>query len=556
MGGTGAGEDGGLDGAVVQDGAAEASTSMSEDAAADARPAPSDADTQPPDAGDRGSCEPGVFAGCANTEAVFCNDQGTGFRNEACGTSGCNMQAQRCNTCLPGSIACGAADTHVVCGQDGLPAATTTCDLGCSDAVTPAACRDCQPGGSTCAASVVTRCDADGFVASTEACASGCDASGVACVPPALVPSNLDADICATATDTDRSFASSTSIDTDSGCDDVISQGGEAPDICVLVYRALGVSAGATVKVRGSRALALVATTVMTIEGTLDASADGDQEGPGASAVADGIGQDGLGEPPNSGASTQTPANAGGGGGGHGSDGGAGGGTVDACADGNPCADPGAPGQAYGSATLSPLHGGAHGGQNSASSSSSRRTTLGGGGGALQLLACGTLTLASTAVLDAGGGGGGGGNSGTAGSSSDTPGGGAGGGSGGALLLEAAQLNVAAGATVVANGGGGGGGATRTPSHISGEPGSDGLRSLEAAPGGVPGGGSSKAGGAGGTGDFAPEDGIDSGSVDEAAGGGGGAAGRIRINTLAGSGQTLTGAIISPAPSFGIVGTQ
>ncbi|HET6612942.1 MAG TPA: hypothetical protein VFG83_13170, partial [Kofleriaceae bacterium] len=121
---------------------------------------------------------------------------------------------------------------------------------------------------------------------------------------------------------------------------------------------------------------------------------------------------------------------------------------------------------------------------------------------------------------------------------------GSGGASGGAALLEAPLVTVAASAGIAANGGGGAGGCAN---------GGDGGLSASRAQGADCSEGDGGDGGAGGT-----KDGTTGSNATDplSAGNGGGGAGRIRINTPIGKFLPEGGAIVSPTPSTGTLGTR
>ena len=158
-------------------------------------------------------------------------------------------------------------------------------------------------------------------------------------------PSNLPPGACAAGASADLVLpAGSTEWDTSTGCDEVVTQAG-APEICVRRFRNLVVPNGSNLRVRGSRALALVALSNMTIDGVIDVRADatgGAVPGPAAGACGAGTGV----------TETQNPY-AGGGGGGFGDRGGFGGGSSS-----GPLPLGGLGGIPYGLATLVPLCGG------------------------------------------------------------------------------------------------------------------------------------------------------------------------------------------------------
>ena len=516
-------------------------------------------------------CTPGEVQGCASAAQVKrCKADGSGSESVRC-PNGCN--AGTCaGSCVPGATSCADPMTLRTCDSQG-GSVDRACALGCTAAASGAACNVCMPSTATCRGQDSLLCDANGQIGSNVACVRGCDSATGHCVPTRILPLNLPATTCEEQASDDLMLMAATTLDTDTGCSDVVDQAGGAPAICVVRRRDIRVGSGVVVKVTGSRALALVATRNLRIEGEITVAAHLGMAGPGALVNGTGVGRDATALPV---AAMQpiaidAPANAGGGGGGHAVRGGSGGDAPGECTANVLCANPGAGGAAYGTERSEPLQGGARGGHNSASSMSSRRGTPGAGGGAIQIVACEELTLGAQAVIDASGGGGGGGQPGSTDSENETPGAGTGGGSGGAIVLEAQRVSVQAGAILVANGGGGGGGATRARSSSGpgggmgmgmgsgpspaapGGAGQDGRRSAMAAAGGPAGGAGSMPGGAGGALN-SPANGGSAVQEWGAAGGGGGAAGRIRINSGSAAVDT-NGAVISPRPSMGMVET-
>jgi hypothetical protein len=322
-----------------------------------------------------------------------------------------------------------------------------------------------------------------------------------------LIPSNLPMETCLVDGISDLIVDIETRIDTDADCDEVLEQTGGGPEICLKRFHDVTVPSDSLIRVSGSRALALVATGSMIVDGFIYARAVLSTSGPGASSLPAGRGEDGQ-------------DGRGGGGAGHGSSGGLGGGVV-------------AAGISYGAPTLVPLQGGSSGGASFAVEDGNLQSLPGGGGGgALQLVSCTHLEVRGT--IDVSGGGGRGW------MELPTPTiGGSGGGSGGGLLIEA--LDVAVRGTILAFGGGGGGGSTAASS-----PGGNGSGSSQGISGGIPGGGRGGALNPPGPGEDRSPDG---------SGGGGGAAGRIRINVRPGTSPDLSGEI-APAPSVGEVGLQ
>jgi hypothetical protein len=307
----------------------------------------------------------------------------------------------------------------------------------------------CDPGGTCVACTLDDECG-DGF------CVEGTCRSTIV---PAFLP-----EVCDSTVETDLVLTTSFDTTTDATmCSDIIAQAG-GPEICVIHVRSISIPTGMTVKVTGAKALALVADQDLTIDGTLDISADLDASGPGGGVVVSG------------GAPTSST---GGGGAGFGEVGGAGGSTSDGGA-----ANGGVAVDQTGSAIL-------HGGTSGAVAGRG-----GGGGGAITLISCrGVVRVAG--LIDAGGGGGDGG----ANTNSTTVLlGGFGGGSGGHVAIQAVDI-VISGQTF-ANGGGGGGGSslnTQAAFAFSGGNGENGTRSSTVpAAGGTIGKGPTVGGGSGG----------------------------------------------------------
>jgi len=296
-----------------------------------------------------------------------------------------------------------------------------------------------------------------------------------------------------------------------------------ANGVGVLTVSAFEVQSTASVEVRGSMPLVIIALGDATINGTIDASgglcADGSSNlrcgGPGGgqgglAAAGSGCGAGGLGS---------DEGNAGGGGGGFGGDGAKGGGEING---GGPALGGGTAGLAKNctAVSLSPLHGGSGGGSGGEGGGAG-----GGGGGAIQITSFTQITLGSGASIRAGGAGG------TASAS-----GGGGGGSGGAILLESLTINASEGSLAANGGGGGEGGGSKR-----GETGNLGVTPAA--------GGSSTGhrGGAGASKESPADDGLD---ADKNAGGGGGGVGIIRLHTLE---NAVDIGIVSPAPTWGIL---
>lgn len=507
-------------------------------------------------------CTPGEVLGCADSlHQSRCKVDGTGPESVNC-DNGCSGDGV-CNACTPDSTTCSDADTLTTCNASGTGSTDTQCGFGCS----ASSCNDCRPSTTECQGNDLVVCSAAGKLpfTSTTTCPYGCDSSATpdVCKPPVLVPSNLydttvtapaPANPCEIVTTQDISVAPST-INTDGLCTRIKTQAGALPDICVIVRRNITFETGSTVTVTGSRALALVATGTMTLNGTVIGSASGTNGGPGSMIFGIGLGGSATALPDDG---ENTPGNAGGGGGGFGMMGGAGGDDSSPGFCNNftppPCAVRGGFGMVQGAISVVPLYAGSGGGVNSAKSGSPRQGLPGGGGGALQLVGCTSMTIASGAAFAANGGGGEGGRP---GSMSTLPGAGAGGGSGGAILLEAQSMSIGGTIQLFANGGGGGGGASVTAAGADGDPGKS-----QRAPaiGGAASGGGTGFSGAGGPGGYANMSGTPvpagvgatAGDVVSAAGGGGGGVGRIRLNNTSGSIGSAN-LIASPVQTLGMI---
>jgi hypothetical protein len=300
-------------------------------------------------------------------------------------------------------------------------------------------------------------------------CPLGCSNTQKAC----RVPSNVGADLVAMGTgDLDLSqLAAPFTIDTDTGeiggASGTIRPAGTGldpgsgiyfttltqptgfPGLGVFSIKNMVVPQGTTVEVIGQRALVLLASGGITLNGVVDAVAAGSVGGPGGFG---GGPPDTQGFGPGAGLPSQASTfgdycSGGGGGAGFGGTGGAGG--TSNCASPNNFAG-GAGGGVYGTPSLVPLIGGSGGagGSTPAGSTVSVIGYGGGGGGAVQLVSATFVAVGASGGVNAGAGGGAGAIS----------GGGAGGGAGGAILIEAPAVTVASGGVLAANGGGGGGG--------------------------------------------------------------------------------------------------
>ncbi len=175
------------------------------------------------------------------------------------------------------------------------------------------------------------------------------------------------------------------------------------PEVVVLAFKSLVLPAGKTVRAVGSRPVALVIAGDATIDGIIDASADGTTPGAGG----------------NVSCTVGTPDDGRGGGGGFGT---RGGGYLDNAG------DPAGAGQEEGTTDLVPLRGGCAGGlQEEGCFGLSSSSLAGAGGGAVELVVGGRLSGAGEIRA----------NGGIASDGSLTTKAGSGGGSGGAILVSA-----------------------------------------------------------------------------------------------------------------------
>ncbi len=458
------------------------------------------------------------------------------------------------NTCI--SVMCTAGDfkdcqgsnSEQVCNAGGNGYDTQPCVNGCDPGTgcVAVSCTANQP--LRCDGNQLVSCNADGNGAVQTACSLGCDATALKCkgVDPS---NNLASNLDQAAAQGDVTLPSGTTINTDNGnvmgpggaiavANAIVSQSG-GPMMRVLMAKSFTIG---DVRVTGTAALAIVAAGDITINGTLDLSADGVTGGPGAIDCASG----GAGGNTNTGSFSRPPAGnsggypayiwdiGGGGGGGFGSVGGTGG-SYQTVSPG------GTGGTTNGAATLVPLRGGCPGGDGMQGPHGGR------GGGALQLVANGTVHLVATssqkANIHVGGGGGEAGELGRNATTDTNPVyGPGGGGAGGGVLIEASTVTLDAETGIWAAGGGGGGwgacvggpNGTDAPPNASTPAGA--ACSVGTTPASTGGDGATTADGAAGQS-------VTTGS----AGGGGGGLGRVRINTAdaqyASQGATVRGTV-------------
>ncbi len=414
-------------------------------------------------------------------------------------------------------------------GGGGNEGGTGACAPACTDTTTLAAC---QPDGAAASAPCPYDCTNDG---------------GAHCLAFTADAPVSAADLAETAMLGALTFTATGFVSTDDGSIDGVrtANAGAAHQVIsgvgfhvtnkvgIFTAKTVTINVGATMKVRGQNALAIVADTIV-LQGVIDARAWGANgtlcvsgaAGPGGFTG----GQGGLsGNGPGGGAPGSTIAigqnGAGGaGGGGYGATGGSGN-YVGAGA--NQFGAEG--GASY--PLLAPVTGGSGGGSNQIDS-----VTGGGGGGAVQLVAITSITVGdgtNTGGINVGG---------CHGSSGSTNGAGAGGGSGGTALLESPKITIAAGGVIAANGGPGGSGPP------SGQPvGIDGQLSANPAGGVSSGLGGYGQSGPGGAGLLFPG-GYGLYGATKAGPGGGGSVGRIVIRNTSASLSLPGGAVLSPTP--------
>lgn len=437
--------------------------------------------------GDVCPCTPGEFLGCVDDTARFCNASADGPDNEECGLPGCNAEAGRCNACVANTIACSADLASLDdCGSDGLVSQSDACAAGCAPG---------SPGLSP------DRCKH---------------------ITPAWLP-----DVCTEpASNPDASLGSATlDVAQDASC-----TGGvvEVNGTSFCIVRAAKITIG-DLKVAGTRAIAFVADDELTVSGTLDISADGQTPGPGAGVLG-------------AGAASLNNSYRGGGGAGFAQIGGAGGGNetgTEAGMAGGPSTERLTTARFLGGATTTA----SQCGSGIVACLNAIDFPGGGGGGGALLIACrGTVSV--TGTIDAGGGGGTGGGDHYPAAGAVAQGGGPGGGSGGFVAFQGAHVEITG--KLYANGGGGG--AACSGDNCRGNPGSDGLRSKNGAPGGDS-AGNSCGGGIGGSVSTAPGPGERTFAAASAGGGGGGGSiGRFQVFVPSGVTPVVTPAEASPSP--------
>jgi hypothetical protein len=425
--------------------------------------------------------------------------------------------------------------------------------------------RSCEH--TACAGSTLEVCNPSGSVDHTEECALGCYSDGARCnlMSPSngLAPALDEADQHSAIT-----LDSGSQINTDTGvimsagrpitvATTTLAQSG-GPFLRVFLARSWTIH---DVRVRGALPVAFVSSLDITVQGMIDASADGGADGPGALLCGDTTG--GGGDPFPGLFQRQTVGSSPGypvflwcmngfGGGGFGTVGGAGGMRIAEMV--------GAGGQVNGNAELIPLRGGCEGGGGLVPSSPGPLNDLppyrGAGGGAVQFVSGREVHIvAATSLKGIVSVGGGGGIAGALGHNDSMdpaliygPGGG---GAGGGILIEAPGVVIDDGAMLLAAGGGGGGygACTPTPNGSNAQ-----LGTAPASGGACPSGVTPSAIGGRGATTGVGEAGAN--ATTGSAGSGGGGLGRIRINTADGQYSIGANAIVRGVATTGIVGRR
>lgn len=359
-----------------------------------------------------------------------------------------------------------------------------------------------------CRGDLALTCAADGANFELVECEFGCGDQG--CLPcttpecePHIIPKYVGT-ACNELSSGELVISEDTVLDTsdDSSCSEIAVQP-VGPEICIIHRESIRIAANRTLRVTGSRAIALVADRLLEIDGVLNASAEGFTNGPGGGTRTSG--QGGSGAAAGGGAGNRTA-------GGHGGDGQATGGALNGGA-----AEPSP-------AELTDLFGGLQ-------STVNGGAAPGAAGGAVTAVCC-RCELSVSGTIDVSGGGGKGQSAGP--NSTVVPAGG--GGSGGNVVLQGMQLRVEG--QLFSNGGGGGGTATTGTGKI-GFGGEHGPRSTLCADGG------SFRGGRGGCLASAPLDGGPTSTIG-GGGGGGGSTGFLLTYTPQGVEPTLNPFAVAP----------
>ncbi|MFH0901479.1 MAG: hypothetical protein V2A73_12700, partial [Pseudomonadota bacterium] len=244
--------------------------------------------------------------------------------------------------CKPDELLYCDDDNAVFCDSTGRQTTTVECPYGCN--ATQRRCNDCVPDTAKCDGNSVTACDPDGFLSPVIPCPLGCESTSESARCTVLKPSNLLPTLCEEPASTECNIPEGSTVDLntsdDRQCQLLQAQGAGLPMICVM--QCSNVQIDGVLNVTGSRALAIVASGKLVINGTVFVAARGSKSGPGAPWP---IGSGGYGT---------GIAQSGGGGAGHQTTGASGGAP--------PSGSPGTGGKTYGATSLVPLLPGANGG--------------------------------------------------------------------------------------------------------------------------------------------------------------------------------------------------
>lgn len=443
---------------------------------------------------------------CVDPEFGFCDVDGA-----ISGTPGTCIDV----TCEPNRFEACRDDQAVTCNATGDDFNVESCPFGCGEG----GCLRCGTGELSCSDGNLFQCDDNGNATMSEACVAGCvdsETPHCAYLEPRYAP-----DICDTpAAVAEFNISGNGTFDPnlDNNCTGgVVVQAGTT-SLCVVHYGSITLEPSAVLTVVGrpdrlGRVVMFVADEDLSIEGTLDVSAHGSNNGPGGGVVQSG------------GTANTTSGFAAGGAGGANKGGSGGSLTANSGANnaGLAATNPG---------ILEALVGGA-----AAVQFQDGAGTVGGGGGGgggVALVAC-RGRLAVSGVINAAGGGG------FAGSSNLFRHG-FGGGAGGNVILQGLDVSITG--KIFSNGGGGGGGMRANVSV--GAAGKDGsLSSTTPGLGGTPQDGEGAGGNGGVTGMGAGGGGKPT-NANAGAGGGGGSVGFVQTYTPTGIDPILTPTAVSP----------
>ncbi|MFH1810310.1 MAG: hypothetical protein ABIJ09_16310 [Pseudomonadota bacterium] len=462
-------------------------------------------------------------------------------------TSADTSNAESGSPDLGSDAADGASVDSALPGDASLPDLAQP-DQALPDLYTP----ECVEPSRQCQGNLNQICSSEHWI-NIEYCPLGCASGEIRCQRPAL-SGGIDPEwvrLATAALAPDADLVLDTDLGTLAGAPwpdfhvgNMADCAGQPVEVGVFAFTNMAVPVGVRVRVRGTRAAALVARGDALIEGVIDVSggraacaasaatcagpggfAGGLAENPGQQGSGPGGGGGGMGFYSSSGGDEM-----GGGGGGHAAVGGRGGNDP-----GTPATLGGSGGLLVGTTALCGGSGGGGGGLGSNATANPAYGGAGGGGGGAIVLASWTRVT----VRGAGAGihGSGGGGEGDRFSSYDD--GGGGGGAGGRLVVEAPAVEISGGAILAANGGAGGGAGSYPVQD--GEDGPFAAREAVAGAGGGNGGWRDRSSGL---------DGVDS---QDGSGGGGGSAGVVVLRAARLSDVDVGSGVLSPVPSVEVL---